>query len=262
MKKRIIPIVLYDGKTVIKGRNFSNDRTIGSVEAVANLYSKRRPDEIIFLDVTATLEKRSPNFDIFEYFADKFDVPFGVGGGIKSIDEAKRCISSGAEKVVIGSALFEGRMLIKSLAEELGSQAIVASVDYSSEDNRVYINSGRKVTNKDVLTHVAEVQEFGVGEILLQEISRDGTLRGLDLETIRAVHDVTTVPLIVAGGVGDPEHVREVFEIGVSGVGAGAIFQFTKFTPNLIAEQMKHYGFDVRTQNHSSSALFTERSNT
>ena len=262
VKKRIIPIILYDGKTVIKGKNFSNDRTIGSVEAVANLYSRRRPDEIAFLDVTATHEKRSPNFEIFRYFADKFDIPFAVGGGISSLADAKKCLSSGAEKVIIGSALINNGRLIPKLSEELGSQAIVASVDYRSEDNLVYSHSGRTITNKDVLTHVIEVQELGVGEILLQDISRDGTLKGLDLKTIKAAHNLTNVPLIVAGGVGDPEHVREAFEIGVSGVGAGSIFQFTKFTPNLVAEDSKRHGFDVRTQTHHNPSPFTERSNT
>jgi len=262
VKKRIIPIILYDGKTVIKGKNFNNDRTIGSVEAVANLYSRRSPDEIAFLDVTATHEKRSPNFEIFKYFADKFDIPFAVGGGISSLDDAKKCLSSGAEKVIIGSALIENGGLIQKLSGALGSQAIVASVDYRSDDSLVYSHSGRTITNIDVLTHVVEVQELGAGEILLQDISRDGTLKGLDLKTIKAVHNLTTVPLIVAGGIGNPEHFREAFEIGVSGVGAGAIFQFTKFTPNMVAEDLKHQGFDVRTQNYHNSSLFTERSNT
>lgn len=261
VKKRIIPIILYDGKTVIKGKNFNNDRTIGSVEAIANLYSKRRPDEIAFLDVTATHEKRSPNFEIFKYFADKFDIPFVVGGGIGSVNDAKKCLSSGAEKVIIGSAIINNRRLIQELSEALGSQAIVASVDYRSENNLVYSHSGRTITNKDVLTQVVEVQELGAGEILLQDISRDGTLKGLDLKTIEAAYNLTTVPLIVAGGVGEPGHVREAFEIGVSGVGAGAIFQFTKFTPNLVAEYSKGYGFDVRTQTYHDSSLFTERSN-
>ena len=246
MKHRIIPVVLYDGTTVVKGKTFRNDRTIGSVEAIANLYAKRRPDEILFLDITATGEDRSPNFEIFEYFASKFDVPFGVGGGIKTVRDAKRCISNGAEKIVLGTIAAENPTLITEISNELGSQAVVVSID--THDNFVFKCSGKVSSGKRVLDFVQEVEKLGAGEILLQDITRDGTLKGLNLNRLIEVLKVTKIPVIVSGGVGKQEHFLEAFRLGASGVGAGAFFQFTQFTPNQVAWYLKGQGLNVRTQ--------------
>lgn len=248
MKSRVIPIILYDGTTVVKGTQFKSERTVGAVEATANLYAKRRPDEIFFLDVMATQGVRSPNFKIFEHFASKFDVPFAVGGGISSPEDAKRCIVNGAEKIVLGSSAYLNPGLISNIASQLGSQAIVVSVDYRSSDGKVYIKNGEFCTNKDVMEYVSELEGLGAGELLLQDISRDGTMNGLDLNLLNSILEITTVPIILSCGAGKPEHFLEAFKLGASGVAAGAMFQFTQFTPNQVSRYLKANGIDVRTQ--------------
>lgn len=247
MKKRVIPIVLYDGTTVVKGANFKNERTIGSIEAIANLYARRRPDEIFFLDVQATNQGRKPNFEAFEYFSSKFDIPFAVGGGISSVEDATRCIANGAEKVVLGTAVHSNPRLIQEIASKLGSQAIVVSVDFWDDQNCIYQNCGRNLINQSVDDFVRKVQESGAGELLVQDISRDGKMKGLNLARLKSLIEITDVPIVVAGGAGLPEHFLDAFEIGASGVAAGAIFQFTRFTPHQISVYLREHGVDVRT---------------
>lgn len=246
MKKRIIPIVLYDGTTVVKGSQFNNERTIGMVEASANLYARRRPDEIFFLDVRATKEGRPPNFEVFEYFAIKFDVPFAVGGGISSVHEAKRCVASGAEKVVLGSAAQSNPYLIEEIASQLGSQAVVVAVDYWDCRPFVYINSGEVCTEETVLKVAQRAQQMGAGELLVQDISRDGKMNGLNIDMLSSIVESVDVPVIASGGAGTPEHFLDAYQVGASGVAAGAIFQFTKFTPIQVAQFLKSKGVDVR----------------
>jgi cyclase len=246
MKKRIIPIVLYDGKTVVKGSQFNNERTVGMVEATANLYARRGPDEIFFLDISAGKEKRSPNFEIFEYFATKFDVPFAVGGGISSVEDAKRCVASGAEKVVLGSVALSNPHLIAEISSQLGSQAVVVSVDYWDQEHFVYSNCGLVRTTKTIYEFLFHIQELGAGEILLQDISRDGKMSGLNINMLRPVVESSYVPIIASGGAGTPDHFLDAFEAGASGVAAGAMFQFTKFTPSEVARFLKSKGIDVR----------------
>lgn len=246
MKKRIIPTVLYDGKTVVKGSQFNNERTVGMVEATANLYARRRPDEIFFLDISATKEKRSPNFEVFEYFATKFDVPFAVGGGISSVEDAKRCVASGAEKIVLGSVAHSNPHLIEEISSQLGSQAVVVSVDYWDQEHFVYSNSGSVRTTKTIYEFLSQIQELGAGEVLLQDISRDGKMSGLNINMLRPVAESADVPIIASGGAGAPEHFLDAFKAGASGVAAGAMFQFTKFTPSEVALFLKSKGVDVR----------------
>jgi cyclase len=251
VKFRIIPIVLYDGTTVVKGKNFFNDRTIGSVEAIANLYARRRPDEIFFIDISATSSNREPNFSIFEKFAEKFDIPFCVGGGINSLSIAQRCLSSGAEKVLLGTAALRRIDLVGEIAEELGSQAVVVSVDTFDMEGSVYAENGRVRTNWNILDFVRTLENAGAGEILLQDISRDGMLQGLNTLLIGEVLTRTSLPVVASGGAGSFNHFAEAAKIGVSGVAAGSIFQFTQATPAQVAVFLNLEGVDVRLPSQS-----------
>lgn len=247
MKKRIIPVVLYDGTTVVKGTSFKNERTIGAVEAIANLYSKRRPDEIFFLDVKASREGRPPNFEIFEFFSEKFDIPFAVGGGIRSIDDAKRCVANGAEKVVLGSSVHSNPELVEKTASQLGSQAVVVSLDHWNDDEFVFTQSGDLRTKRTVFEFAKGAEALGAGELLVQDISRDGKMNGLNLARLKEIVEITSIPVIASGGAGSPEHFLEAFKVGVSGVAAGSIFQFTQFTPNQVAQYLNTKGINVRS---------------
>jgi imidazole glycerol-phosphate synthase subunit HisF len=251
VKFRIIPIVLYDGTTVVKGRNFVNDRTIGSVEAVANLYARRRPDEIFFIDISATLSNREPNFLIFEKFAEKFDIPFCVGGGINDLSIAQRCLASGAEKVLLGTAAHKRIELVSEIAEELGSQAVVVSVDTRDSDRIVYVENGRVRTNRNLFDFVRALENAGAGEILLQDISRDGMRQGLNTHLIGEILAQTSLPIVASGGAGISSHFAEAAKIGVSGVAAGSIFQFTETTPAEVASYLNLEGIDVRLSSRS-----------
>ena len=246
MKKRIIPVVLYDGTTVVKGAQFKNDRTIGAVEAIANLYAKRRPDEILFLDVKASQENRPPNFVIFEFFASKFDIPFVVGGGIKTVEDAKKCVANGAEKVVLGSGVHSNPRLIEDTASQLGSQAVIVSLDHWGDEDFVYSHSGNVRSDKTVIEFAKQIEQLGAGELLCQDISRDGKMSGLNIARLKEIVQLTSIPVIASGGVGKPEHFLEAFDSGVSGVAAGSMFQFTRFTPNYVAEYLKKAGISVR----------------
>jgi imidazole glycerol-phosphate synthase subunit HisF len=246
MKKRIIPTILYDGTTVVKGKRFQNDRTVGNIEATANLFARRSTDEIILLDISATIQGKEPNFEIISWFSEKFDTPFAVGGGIKTVEQAKKIIAIGAEKIVVGASAFLNVNFISELAETLGSQAIVASADYDSRDKKLYTHSGKNRTETNINDCVVELERAGAGEILLQDINRDGSLGGLDLETISIISQIVSVPVIASCGAGKPDHFVDAFTNGASGVAAGAIFQFTKFTPREIAVYARNQGVDVR----------------
>jgi cyclase len=246
MKFRIIPIVLFDGTTVVKGRNFVNDRTIGSVEAIANLFARRRPDEIFFVDISATESNRAPNFPIFERFAEKFDIPFCVGGGINTLEIAQRCLSSGAEKILIGTGAFTNRDLVHKAAEEFGSQAVVVAVDTIGLGKEVFVQNGKFSTEINAFDFIDLIEKAGAGEILLQDIGRDGMRQGLNIPLLKQVVKRTTLPIIASGGAGSADDFVDAARIGVSGVAAGSIFQFTETTPAQIALHLHSRGIEVR----------------
>jgi cyclase len=246
MKIRVIPIVLTDGVTVVKGERFNNWRTVGDVFTLARLHSARDVDELVFLDTTATRTKRGPNYEMIEIFSELLGTPFSYGGGISSLSEAQKCISSGAEKIVIGRAALENEELIEELALEFGSQAVVVAVNVSNDEGQLLdskVNQGHQVNAK---TFALQMQDKGAGELIVQSISHDGLMCGYPLKTIESVSSAATIPVIASTGAGSLLDFELAVMHGAAAVAAGAFFQFTQFTPEDVRDHLSTKGFLMR----------------
>ena len=247
MKIRIIPTILTDGLTVVKGEKFDNWRTVGSAEATARLYASRDVDELLFLDVTARSRGTIIDKNLLTHFSNVLDVPFTVGGGISTIDDAKLCFRFGAEKVVLGTSAIMNPRLITEIAETFGSQAVIVSVDFEQDtSNQVLGDSGKSDSNLNGLEFIETLESLGAGEILLQSIQRDGTLSGMDFKRIELVSALTKLPVIASGGAASLNDFQKAVLSGASAVAAGALFQFTSVTPKEVRRYLAEQG--VRTR--------------
>ena len=219
---RVIPVLLLKDKGLVKTTQFQNPRYVGDVVNAIHIFNDKQVDELVLLDITATIEHREPDFDRIMQIADECFVPFTYGGGITRLEQITRLIRNGCEKVIINSALSPS--LLRAAADKFGSQAIVASIDY--RQNQVYINGGRTPIGIDPVTRVLQCVDSGCGEVLLNSIERDGMRAGYDLELIRKVSPLCSVPLTVCGGAGSLAHFREALDCGASAVAAGSFFVF------------------------------------
>lgn len=249
MKNRVIPTILTDGNTVVKGERFNNWRTVGSAEATARLYAARDVDELIFLDVNASSNGRSISSEMVCRFAEILKVPFGVGGGINSIEIATRLLRAGAEKVILGQAAVSNPALITQIATKFGSQAVTVSIDLEGPANIASrSNTDLGFSSSTGLEHAERVISLGAGEVLLQSKALDGLRTGMDLQNIAEFSASLSVPLIASSGAGKVEDFAQALRAGASAVAAGAIFQFTEITPGEIRESLRELGFPVRHQ--------------
>jgi cyclase len=247
MKFRVIPTILTDGTTVVKGSEFNNWRTVGSAEATARLFAARDVDEIVFLDVEARKKGKSIDLDLVSKFSSLLRVPFAVGGGINSLEVASNCLRNGAEKVILGTSAYEKPELISQLASTFGSQAVVVSVDIpNSNPKTLAINSGNVVINMNALDFAINVQNLGAGEIILQNIDRDGLQKGYDLSSIKEFSEKLTIPIIASSGAGSTADFAKAYYAGASGAAAGALFQFTEVTPMRVRKELDSMGIPVR----------------
>jgi len=247
MKVRIIPTILTDGITVVKGEKFDNWRTVGSAEATARLYARRDVDELLFLDVTARSRNSLIDKTLLTHFSSVLNIPFSVGGGINTLEDAKFCLRHGAEKVVLGTAAFVNPQLITEIADIFGNQAIIVSLDFDNDySNRIRIKSGTEESGVESIQFIQSLAGLGAGELLIQSIQRDGTLTGMDLNRIQQVSQLTTLPVISSGGAGCLEDFHQAVLFGASAVAAGAIFQFTQVTPNQVSSYLIDQGVKVR----------------
>lgn len=229
LKKRIIPCLdVRDGRTV-KGINFVDIRDAGDPVTLAALYAEQGADELVFLDITATREKRKTLADMVSKVAAEINIPFTVGGGITTVDEAREVILAGADKISINSSAVKNPQLINDIASEFGSQCVVLAVDakYEEDDWWVYIAGGKIKTDKRVLDWVMEAEQRGAGEILLTSINHDGTKSGFGIELTKQVASNVNIPVIASGGAGNMEHFADVFmQTRASGALAASIFHF------------------------------------
>jgi cyclase len=247
MKIRIIPTILTDGLTVVKGEKFDNWRTVGSGEATAKLYGSRDVDELLFLDVNARLHNSMISKTLLGHFSRELDIPFSVGGGIDSLSDARLCFRLGAEKVVLGTAAIRNPNLITEIAETFGNQAVIVSIDFmDSTSNRISIHSGTVEASVKSLEFIERLSELGAGEVLLQSVQRDGTQSGMDFERIAQVSKLTTLPVIASGGAGNLNDFHKAVVSGASAVAAGAIFQFTQVTPKQVRDYLREQKIPVR----------------
>ncbi|MGB9743891.1 MAG: imidazole glycerol phosphate synthase subunit HisF [Desulfurella sp.] len=228
LAKRIIPCLDVKEGRVVKGINFVNLKDAGDPVEQAIIYDSQSADELVFLDITASYEKRSIMIDVVSACAQNIFMPLTVGGGIRTIQDIRNLLKAGADKVSINSAAVRNPDFLNEAVKVFGSQCIVVAIDAKKigNDFYVFIDGGRVNTNKKVIDWLIEVQERGAGEILLTSMDKDGTKEGYDLELTKLVCENSTIPVIASGGAGNMEHIKQVFEIGADAALAASIFHF------------------------------------
>jgi cyclase len=232
---RVIPCLDVTGGRVVKGVNFVGLRDAGDPVELAARYDAEGADELIFLDITASSDGRDTMVDIARRTAEQVFIPFTIGGGIRSVDDARGLLRAGADKVSVNTSAVQRPELISELATEFGAQCVVVAIDARSRGEaggwEVYVNGGRTPTGVDVLAWAVEAERLGAGEILLTSMDRDGTRDGFDLALTRAVCDAVGIPVIASGGVGNLEHLVDgVRDGGADAVLAASIFHFGEHT--------------------------------
>ncbi|MEQ8523725.1 imidazole glycerol phosphate synthase subunit HisF [Gracilimonas sp.] len=249
LTKRIIPCLdIKDGRTV-KGVNFEGLRDAGDPVELAKRYSEEGADELVFLDITATLEKRKTLVELVKRIAAEINIPFTVGGGIKTVDEIEELLKSGADKVSLNSSIVKNPDLINQASDAFGAQAIVAAVDAKKNKDswNVYIKGGTEDTGLDAIDWMQEVEERGAGEILLTSMDRDGTKSGFDIEILEKVNSLVNIPVIASGGAGTIEHCIEAITKGnADAVLAASIFHFKEIEIKELKKHMQAANIEVR----------------
>ncbi|MDA8162351.1 MAG: imidazole glycerol phosphate synthase cyclase subunit [Desulfobacteraceae bacterium] len=250
LKVRVIPTLLYKNFGLVKGERFNSWRRVGTALQSVNVYSIREVDELVFLDITATEEKRQPDFEIIDDLTDECFMPFTAGGGIRNIEDIHGLLRVGADKVAINSAAVVSPGLIRDAARRFGAQCVIVSIDfkkYRDDGYEVFINSGKTATGLTPLELAKEAEELGAGEILLTSIDRDGTMSGYELDCIRQVSEAISIPVIASGGAGCPQHFYEAITIGkASAVAAASVFHFTELTPLDVKHYLHQHDIPVR----------------
>ena len=250
LKKRIIPCLDINNGRVVKGINFINLVDAGDPAEQAKIYNDNGADEICFLDISASYEKRKIILEVVKKTTEKCFVPLTVGGGVRTIEDINDLLLAGADKVSINTAAVSNQELIKKSAEKFGSQCIVVAVDAKKVNKdkwEVFTHGGRKSTGKDVLKYVKKMESLGAGEILLTSMDRDGTKKGYDLDLTKKVSNLVNIPVIASGGVGNLEHLHQGFKIGkASAVLAASIFHFGEYSILDAKQYLDSKGIPVR----------------
>lgn len=234
LTKRIIPCLDVKNGRTVKGVNFVDLRDAGDPVELGKAYSDQGADELVFLDITATLEKRDTIVHLCERVAQNLNIPFTIGGGIGSVEDVRACLNAGADKVSVNSAAVKRPKLINELSKEFGSQCIVVAIDTRlMEDgvDRVHTHGGSKPTSIETVSWAKEVQDRGAGEILLTSMDHDGVKTGFALDLTSKLSDLLSIPIIASGGAGAVEHFKDVFTEGKADAGlAASIFHFKEIS--------------------------------
>ncbi|MBI5612646.1 MAG: imidazole glycerol phosphate synthase subunit HisF [Gammaproteobacteria bacterium] len=250
LAKRIIPCLDVDNGRVVKGVKFVDIRDAGDPVEIARRYDQQGADEITFLDITASSSNRATMVHVVEAMASEVFIPLTVGGGIRAVEDVRRMLNAGADKVAINTAAVANPDFVKAAADHFGAQCIVVAVDAKQTAPgkwEVFTHGGRRATGLDVLEWTQRMAEYGAGEILLTSMDRDGTRDGFDLPLTRAVCDAVTVPVIASGGVGTLDHLADGVLLGhADAVLAASIFHFGEFTVGQAKERMAGRGIEVR----------------
>jgi cyclase len=258
LKSRLIPCLDVKDGRVVKGVNFVDLRDAGDPVACATAYDGAGADELCFLDITASHEKRGILLDVVRRTAEACFMPLTVGGGVRTIEDIRSLLLAGADKVSIMTAAVQNRDFVRVAAEKFGNQCIVVAIDAKQTSPgkwEIFTHGGRKPTGLDAIAYAREVTSLGAGEILLTSMDRDGTKSGFDLQLTRAVVDAVGVPVIASGGVGTLDHLVEgLREGGANAVLAASIFHFGEFSIGAAKEYMARCGLDVRLDRQSAAA--------
>ncbi len=249
--RRVIPCLDVDRGRVVKGTNFVDLRDAGDPVELAARYEEEGADELVFLDITASSEKRKTIVDLARRTADDVFIPFTIGGGVRSVRDAQAVLDAGADKVSVNSAAVARPDLVEELAEVFGAQAVVLAIDARRREDgsyEVWVAGGRSPTGRDAVAWAREGVERGAGEILLTSMDRDGTEDGYELELTRLVSEAVGVPVIASGGAGRPEHLVEAVEAGrADAVLCASIFHYGQYSVGQAKAAMRDAGIPVRT---------------
>lgn len=248
LRYRVIPLVLLDGYSVVKTIKFDVRRNQGNPIVVSRIYNNRNVDELILLDIDASKENRGIDLHTIEAVSSECFMPLTVGGGLKTCEEISRTLKAGADKISLNSVIFDNPQFLKEAVAVFGSQCIVASIDIKKDSRQrytLYSHSGRNGA-LDLDQMLKFLIESKVGEILLNNVDLDGTMQYYDLELIKYVSSLTSIPLIVAGGAAGPHDCSLAIKAGASAVSAASIFHFTNYTPRDCKEDMFREGIPVR----------------
>jgi cyclase len=249
LKFRIIPILLLKNGRMVKTISFGDYRDVGDPIKTAKIYDAQRADELIFLDIDACKENRNTMMEIVREVSKECFMPFGVGGGIRSIEDIRTLLHGGADKVVINSYAVENPDFIKEASGVFGSSTIAISIDVRNKNrkNEVFTSSASKSTGLDPVEWAKKVEEYGAGEIIINDADRDGKMQGLNMKLIRDVADAVSVPVIAVGGVATLKDFQDAFENGhAQAVGAGSIFHFTDQSIIKTRRYLVNEGVNVR----------------
>lgn len=248
--KRIIPCLDVKAGRVVKGTNFVELRDAGDPVELAEIYDKEQADELVFLDITASVEKRKSVLDVINRTAGQVFMPLTVGGGISTVEDIRNALKAGADKTSVNSAAVRNPDLIRDGAKFFGNQCIVLAVDakrLGENSWEVYVNGGRTPTGLDALTWIKKAVSLGAGEILLTSMDADGTKNGYDIPLTRAVSEAVNVPVIASGGAGTLEHFYDVLTLGkADAVLAASVFHYKEFTIKQVKEYLNSKGVEVR----------------
>jgi imidazole glycerol-phosphate synthase subunit HisF len=254
---RIIPCLDVDAGRVVKGVNFVDLTDAGDPVELARRYDREGADELVFLDITASSDQRDTMIDVVSRTADEVFIPFTIGGGIRSVDDARALLRAGADKVSVMTAALQRPALISELAKEFGAQCVVVAIDArrgppdaevaTKSGYEVFTHGGRTPTGTDAVWWARRAQRLGAGEILLTSMDRDGTRDGFDLELLAAVTEAVTIPVIASGGVGSLQHLVDgVIEGGADAVLAASIFHFGECTVGEAKAYLAEHGITTR----------------
>lgn len=253
LTKRVIACLDVKDGRVVKGVQFKNHKDMGDIVELAKFYSQNGIDELVFYDITASARKERISRAWVSEVAKNISIPFCVAGGIKSEEDAKELLASGADKISINSPALNSPSLISTLAKSFGTQCVVVGIDSFRDENnelKVYQYTGDEKTSKhsgrNTLEWVKEVQELGAGEIVLNMMNQDGMRRGYDLEQLKAVREICKIPLIASGGAGEAKHFLEAFELGVDGALAASIFHQRLVDIKELKIYLKNQGLSIR----------------
>jgi len=247
LKHRVIPCVLLKDWQLVKSINFESYRTIGHPTSTVRIYNSRNVDELIVLDVDASLNDDDINVEIITDIANECFMPLTIGGGIRTIDDIYRILNAGADKVSINSISLENSSFITKASSVFGSQCIVCSIDVKKINNTYKVFSKSKgLLDIHPLLLAKQYQEYGAGEILLTSVDHEGSTNGYDINLIKLFKDELKIPVILNGGMGEPIHAVEAIQNGADAIAAAYIFHFSQYTPKDIRNKLAEYNISVR----------------
>jgi len=247
LKHRLIPCVLLKDWQLVKSIQFDSFRTIGHPTTTVRVYNARDVDELIVLDIDASVKGEEINIEIISDMADECFMPLTIGGGIRDTDAIYKILKAGADKVSINSMAIENPMFIREAAKIFGSQCIVCSIDVKKVNGQYAVYNKKKgVLDIDPLTLAKEYESMGAGEILLTSVDNEGTQKGFDLELLTLFKEKLKIPIILNGGMGNPSHGVEAIQNGADAIAAAYIFHFSQYTPAQIKEELNRFNIPVR----------------